>query len=202
MRSKPDQILPTYEREARVWANRRDKSLWEKPILEACVAGREPRLDVLDLGCGSGQPIAQWFVERGDSVTGVDGAAAMVAELRDRVPAARAICADMRTLDLGQTYDIILAFNSFFHLSEKDQQAMFPIFATHAAAGARLVFTSGPSHGEVWGRVGSSEVYHMSLAPDAYRALLADHGFTEIWFRPDDPDLNGHSVWLAEFTGV
>ncbi len=194
--------MTTYEREASVWAERRDTSLWERPLLEACVAGRDPGLEVLDLGCGSGQPIAEWFVQRGDHVTGVDGANSMITEMRDRVPSARAICADMRGLALDQAFDIILAFNSFFHLSEADQQAMFPIFAAHAKAGTRLLFTSGPGHGEVWGTVGSSEVYHMSLAPTAYRMLLKQHGFTECWFRPDDAALNGHSVWLAEFTGA
>ncbi|MBF9041811.1 methyltransferase domain-containing protein [Rhodobacterales bacterium HKCCE4037] len=202
MSSQPDEILPAYEREASRWAEQRNRDLWELPLLEACVAGRPPGLRVLDLGCGSGQPIAEWFVRRGDAVTGVDGAAAMIAELRARVPEVRAVRADMRALDLGETYDIILAFNSFFHLGEASQRSMFPIFAAHAATGSRLLFTTGPAHGEAWGTVGQSEVYHMSLAPDAYRDLLVEHGFKDLWFRPEDPDLNGHSVWLAEFTGA
>ncbi len=194
--------MATYEREAADWAKQRNRSLWERPALEACVAGRAPGLHVLDLGCGSGEPIARWFVERGDFVIGVDGAAAMISEIRERVPEVRAINADMRSLAMEESFNIILAFNSFFHLNEADQRAMFPVFAAHAAPGARLLFTSGPSHGEAWGTVGKSEVYHMSLAPNVYRALLNQNGFAEVWFRPDDAELMGHSVWLAEFTGV
>jgi SAM-dependent methyltransferase len=193
----PDAILATYENEAADWARRRNQALWEAPALVAAVDGRAPGLDVLDLGCGAGEPIAAWFVARGDRVTGVDGAAAMIAEFLVRVPGAEAMHADMRGLSLGRRFDVIVAFNSFFHLSPDDQRAMFPVFAAHAAPGATLLFTSGPAAGEVWGTVGASAVYHASLDPAEYRALLSGSGFAEVWFRPDDAELQGHSVWLA-----
>lgn len=194
----PADILPAYEREAAHWARERNRALWEEPALAATVAGRAPGLSVLDLGCGSGQPIAEWYVARGDHVTGVDGAAAMIAELVGRVPQAEAVHADMRGLSLGRRFDVILAFNSFFHLATEDQRAMFPVFAAHAAPGARLLFTTGPSASEALGRVGDSPVHHASLDPEDYRNLLGETGFSVIWFRPEDPDLCGHSVWLAE----
>jgi len=194
----PDDILPAYEREATRWARERNLSLWEEPALLAAVTGRAPGLAVLDLGCGSGEPIAAWFVARGDRVTGVDGAAAMIAEFRTRVPGAEALVADMRALSLGRRFDVIVAFNSFFHLSPADQRAMFPDFAAHATPGARLLFTAGPAAGEAVGQVGDSPVYHASLAPEDYRALLAEAGFSVVWFRPEDAELKGHSVWLAE----
>lgn len=193
----PDAILPTYEREAAGWAAGRNRGLWERPALVAAVDGRAPGLRVLDLGCGAGEPIAAWFAARGDNVTGVDGAAAMIAEFRRRVPEAEAVQADMRGLALGRRFDAILAFNSFFHLAPQDQRAMFPVFAAHAVPGATLLFTSGPAAGEAWGRVGESAVYHASLDPAEYRELLAAHGFAEVWFRPEDAVLQGHSVWLA-----
>jgi hypothetical protein len=107
----------------------------------------------------------------------------------------------MRGLSLGRHFDVILAFNSFFHLAPGDQRAMFPVFAAHAAPDARLLFTSGPQAGEAWGRVGSSPVYHASLDPADYRDLLQRHGFEEVWFRPKDAELAGHSAWLARFKG-
>lgn len=196
----PDDILPTYEIEAARWARARNRSLWEEPALIACVAGRAPGLAVLDLGCGAGQPIAEWFIARGDRVTGVDGAAAMLAEARARVPGMEVIHADMRDLALGRRFDVILAFNSFFHLSPADQRAMFPVFAAHAAPDARLLFTSGPAAGEAIGTVGTSPVYHASLAPNDYHALLGSTGFSVAWFRPEDAALMGHSLWLARFS--
>lgn len=193
---KPQDILPTYEREAETWARSRDQSLWEAPALSAALAGQSGAR-VLDLGCGAGRPIAEWFVAEGCDVTGVDGAAAMIAQFRTALPDARAIQADMRGLALGEVFDVILGFNSFFHLSAEDQRAMFAVFAAHAAPGARLLLTTGPAAGETIGTVGASAVYHASLSPQDYRALMAAHGFEVVWFRPEDAELRGHSVWLA-----
>jgi hypothetical protein len=75
---------------------------------------------------------------------------------------------------------------------------MFPVFAAHAAPGARLLFTTGPAAGEAVGHVGDSPVYHASLDPADYRKLLAENGFSPLWFRPEDTGFRGHSVWLTE----
>lgn len=196
----PADILPSYEREADFWARTRDRSLWERPILEAALAGKTSA-QVLDLGCGTGQPIARWFADHGAAVTGVDGAAAMIAHFRAEIPQARAMCADMRGLSLGQRFDVILAFDSFFHLTPDAQRAMFPVFAAHAAPKARLVLTTGPQAGDgIMGRVGDSRLYHASLDPDDYRACLRAVGFQPRWFRSADTAYLGRSVWLADFT--
>jgi hypothetical protein len=46
---------------------------------------------------------------------------------------------------------------------------MFSIFRLHAAPGAALMFTSGPSHGEVVGQLEGEPLYHASLDAAAYR---------------------------------
>ncbi|MGJ8611038.1 MAG: class I SAM-dependent methyltransferase, partial [Octadecabacter sp.] len=82
------------------------------------------------------------------------------------------------------------------------QRAMFPIFKRHAAPKAALMFTSGPAAGESWGHAaGGASIYHASLAPDDYRELLEVNGFKVLDYRPDDPDCNGHTIWLARYTG-
>ncbi|HCP81673.1 MAG TPA: SAM-dependent methyltransferase [Octadecabacter sp.] len=202
--STPADILPTYERVATDFQATRNKSLFEKPCLDRML-GITPRNTgqrrVLDLGCGPGAPIATYLEDRGLAVTGVDGAANMVDLFNATLPNARAIHADMRTLDLGERFDALLAWDSFFHLSQDAQRAMFPIFAKHAAPNAALMFTSGTSDGEVWGHAATEQVYHSSLDPEEYRALLMAYGFKVISFRPEDPNCHGHSIWLARFTG-
>lgn len=192
----PEDILPTYEKEAANWQAGRDQSLWETPLLTEALAGQSAAR-VLDLGCGSGLPIARWFLDQGAQVTCVDGAAAMVEICAANLPEAEVILADMRGLALGQTFDVILAFNSFFHLSGDDQRSMFPVFAAHAAPSARLLFTSGTKAGTALGKVGNSTIYHESLAPAEYRSLMAENGFKETWYRPEDKRFRGHSIWLA-----
>lgn len=203
-RSTPDDILPTYDRVASKFQSQRSRVLFEKPMLDRLL-GVTPRnvspRRLLDLGCGPGAPIATYLTERGMAVTGVDGAASMIDLFQQTLPHASAHHADMRTLNLESKFDAILAWNSFFHLCPDDQRAMFPIFAKHAAPKAALMFTTGPSAGEVWGTAGGEPVYHSSLDPTEYIELLSANGFKPLEFRPDDPDCNGHTIWLARYTG-
>ncbi|MBT8458649.1 MAG: class I SAM-dependent methyltransferase, partial [Boseongicola sp.] len=141
-----------------------------------------------------------YLVDQSADVTGLDGAAAMIALFQNNVPTARAILADMRGLDLGETFDAILAWNSFFHLSPDDQRGMFATFARHSNPGASLMFTSGHEKGERIGHVADQTVYHSSLAPAEYEALLNVNGFEVKHFRPEDPECAGHTIWLTQFT--
>jgi hypothetical protein len=59
------------------------------------------------------------------------------------------------------------------------------------------MFTSGPSHGESVGSYCGEPLYHASLAPEEYRALLGENGFDVIAHKAEDPDCGGHTVWLA-----
>jgi len=195
----PEDILPTYERVAGDFSRQRDQSLFERRWLDRMLSVTPPPRRVLDLGCGSGNPIARYMIDRRSQVTAVDGAASMVALFRQNQPQATAVLADMRGLDLGKPFDAILAWNSFFHLSPDDQRAMFAIFAAHAAPRAALMFTAGPKAGEPIGQVGGEPVYHASLDPEEYLALLDGAGFDLLQFTPDDPDCNRHTIWLARF---
>jgi len=157
-----------------------------------------PQIRALDLGCGPGVPLAAYLLAQGCEVTGVDGARGMIDLFRENLPQANAHHADMRGLNLGATFDAILAWDSFFHLAPADQEAMFPVFARHAAPGARLLFTSGPAEGTAIGAVEGAPVYHSSQSPETYRAWLATAGFAVLSFVPEDPECGMHSVWLAE----
>jgi hypothetical protein len=77
---------------------------------------------------------------------------------------------------------------------------MFPIFRTHAAPCAALMFTSGPSHGEAVGSVEGEPLYHASLDIPEYRNLLAQNGFAVVARAVEDPTCGRHTVWLAQLS--
>jgi len=203
--TKAPNVLSTYEKNAAEYAATRSRVLFEKPILDRML-GVTPRNQakrtLLDLGCGPGVPIAQYLSERGLVVTGVDGAATMIDLFRQNVPLATAYHEDMRGLALDRTFDAILAWDSFFHLSADEQQEMFLILARHAAPNAALLFTTGSEAGERWGQVAGDAVYHASLSPEDYRAHLSEVGFHVIDHRAEDPTMHGHTTWLARFVGA
>jgi hypothetical protein len=103
----------------------------------------------------------------------------------------------MRSLDLARRFDGIVAWDSFSHLNPDDQRRMIPIFAAHASTDAPLLFSSGPRHGEAIGAYAGEPLYHASLDPAEYRALLVANGFSVLDFVAEDPTCAGHAVWLA-----
>jgi len=190
-----------YQRHAQTFARERGQSLMERPYLDSVTSHLRPGGAVLDLGCGTGEPIARYFIESGYDVTGVDAAPAMIALCRPRFPDATWIEADMRSLVLVRRFDAIIAWDSFFHLAQDEQRAMFPIFQRHIAPDGVLLFTSGPRAGEAIGDLYGEKLFHASLAPDEYRTLLASSGFRVLHFAPEDAKCGGHTVWLAQAEG-
>lgn len=194
-----DRIVDLYQRKAWDWIESRARTrLIEKPWLDRLRALLPPSGAVLDLGCGSAEPMAAYLIGLGHPVSGVDSSPAMIDACRARFPAQDWIVADMRTLALPRTFSGILAWDSFFHLGYDDQRRMLPIFRAHAGAGAALMFTSGPEHGEAIGSFAGEPLYHASLDPAEYRALLAQNGFRVVSHVAEDPDCGGHTIWLAQ----
>jgi hypothetical protein len=74
---------------------------------------------------------------------------------------------------------------------------MFPIFGRHAAPGAALMLTSGPSAGEQIGSYRGEALYHASLDGDEYRRLLHASGFDVVTHVVEDPTCGAHTIWLA-----
>jgi len=198
MTNPADRIVDLYQRRTREWDEARGRNLFERGWLDRFTALLPPGGSVLDIGCGSGEPIARHLIGSQFAVTGVDSAPTMIDLCRSRFPSAAWLVADMRELALERRFDGLLAWDSFFHLRPEHQRAMFPVFAAHAAARAALMFTSGPSFGEAIGIFAGEPLYHGSLDPAEYRALLDEQGFDVVAHVADDPSCGGHTIWLAQ----
>jgi SAM-dependent methyltransferase len=192
-----ERIPQVYETVAAEFDRARSGRLLERAYHERVLATLPPCSDVLDLGCGAGDPVARFYLEAGHNVTGIDVSPAMLALCRERFPAGTWIQQDMQALNLKKSFAAIVAWDSFFHLTPDGQRAMFPIFARHAAAGAALLFTSGEVEGVALGSMFGHELYHASLATAEYERLLEEHGFAVSLHRVADPDCGEHTVWLA-----
>jgi len=191
------EVISIYRRHACAWTEARGKRLIERNWIDRFLQILPPSADVLDIGCGCGEPIGRYLIEQGCRVTGVDSSPEMIGMFAANFPEQVGIVADMRELQLGADYDGLLAWDSFFHLYHGDHREMFPLFALHARPGAALMFTSGPKHGEVVGALEGDPLYHASLAPSEYRHLLTSHGFDVVAHVAEDPASGGQTVWLA-----
>jgi SAM-dependent methyltransferase len=190
-------VIDLYRRHAKAWAAARGTMLRERAWIDRFANMLQPKATVLDMGCGSGEPIARHLVSRGHRVNGVDSSPEMIALFRDNLPDEAAEVADMRSLKLDREFGGLLAWDSFFHLPPQQQRLMFPIFRDHAAPRAPLLFTSGPAFGEAIGTLEGEPLYHASLESDEYRLLLDRNGFDVVAYIAEDPDCGGHTIWIV-----
>ena len=191
-------IIDIYKKHGRAWTAMRGEYLYEKSWLDVFLALLPTHANVLDLGCGSGKPIADYLIQHGCAVTGIDSSDAMIDMAQQHFPTHRWYLADMRSIDLNLTFHGILAWDSFFHLTPDDQHEMFSQFTRFSVAGTALMFSSGPTAGEAIGDMFGEALYHASLSQQEYRSLLAEHGFEVVKMIVEDPDCAGHTVWLAK----
>ena len=191
-------IIKIYKKHARAWTELRGQLLYEKAWLNYFLSLIPEHAQILDLGCGSGKPIAAYLIEQGHSVVGIDSSDVMIEMAKHNFPEQHWIQADMRQIELEQKFQGILAWDSFFHLTQDDQRKMFAQFSRFAEQGTVLMFTSGPAAGEAIGDMFGDVLYHASLSQQEYRQLLKDHGYEVVKMLAEDPDCAGHTVWLAQ----
>jgi SAM-dependent methyltransferase len=207
MNEMADRIIAYYERYARDWDADRNAGVqaWSDRSWHERFAAALPRraASILDLGCGSGYPVARYMAERGLHVTGIDASPTLIALCRERLPDHEWLVGDMRLLQLPLKFDGILAWDSFFHLTPDDQHRMFDVFARHAGPATVLMFNSGPGGGEAIGAYRGDPLYHASLAPDDYLALLDSIGFEVVSHAVEDRQTGGgRTVWLTRARGA
>lgn len=200
MTSAAGAIIDLYSRHAAAWAEQRGDALneAERAHLQRFADTLPPGGEVLDLGCGSGRPVAAWLIGRGFRVTGVDASPRLIARCREAFPEQDWRVADMRGLDLGRRFDGVLVWFSAFHLPAEDQMGMATVYARHLRPGGVLMFIGGPERGVAMGEWMGEPLHHASLDPSEYRAGLEQAGLIDISeavLRPSADE--GARVWTA-----
>jgi cyclopropane fatty-acyl-phospholipid synthase-like methyltransferase len=101
-----------------------------------------PAGDLLDLGCGAGEPFARWFLDRGWDVTGVDFSSEMLNLARRHAPEMKTICADMREVEFDKsTFDAIISIYSLFHVPRESHLYLFQNWQKWLRPGGKVLFT-------------------------------------------------------------
>lgn len=201
MQAERKDVYKVYNKIARWFFENRPHSLMEKGYLDELISYLPQNATVLDLGCGTGEPILRYFLDQRINVVGVDASTEMLKLAQENFPSQEFILQDMRKLDLEREFDAIISWHSFFHLPADDQPAMFPLFAHHLNKDGILIFTSGSQHGEAWGMNGGENLFHGSLDTDAYRQLLEQNNFQVLKHTVNDPVCGDATVWMAKYLG-
>ncbi|MFC8276679.1 class I SAM-dependent methyltransferase [Streptomyces sp. NPDC057271] len=105
-----------------------------------------PGARVLDVGSGTGRPVADRLVRAGCEVTGIDVSGTMVELARTRVPGASFEQADVRTYQAPEgAFDAVCAFFPLLMMSRAEAGAALERMAGWLAPGGYLVSATVPA---------------------------------------------------------
>lgn len=188
-----------YDAIAEGFASMRDSFYMEQKYLDILMQQIQPGSHILDVGCGSGFPIAHHLIEKGFKVTGVDGSQELLKIAETKVPLMHRILGDVRTVILQETYDAIVEWWCLFHIPLDDHALMIQRFSQWLKPNGMLEFTSGD---EAFSATNSDmlnqELSFYSQTPEFYETQLKQNGFKLLLKESDQPN---HLVWIARKEG-
>jgi cyclopropane fatty-acyl-phospholipid synthase-like methyltransferase len=145
--------------------------------LERLVDVLQPGAKILDLGCGDGQPLTRFLLDRGFSVYAVDSSSRMVARFRENFAGVPVQCSTIQISDFFHTrFAAVVAWGVFFHLSAADQVLAIAKIAHALEDDGWLLFTSGKESGSREGEMDGVSFSYVSLGREEYCRLLREHG--------------------------
>ena len=175
--------------------------------------GLPPGAKVLDLGCGTGNPIAKHIVQQGFRVVGVDQSRKMLEIAGSVVPEAEFIHGNMVDVQFADKFAAAVAWDSVFHVERKHHSAVFRKLANSLELGGRLLLSVGGSDADSRVEDSTSDdgsgaegftsemfghtFFYSGYEPKTTRNLLETEGFEiELW-EVDDPSSRGHIAVIA-----
>jgi predicted TPR repeat methyltransferase len=133
--------------------------------------------NVLDIGCGTGFPIAKYLSDQGFFITGIDISENQIKIANDKkINNTKFYVCDFFNFIPDKKYDGIIAFDSFFHFPQKKQKEIYNKVSGWMELGAYLLFTHGKKEGEIEGKMYGESFYYSSLeTKDVEKLLLKNH---------------------------
>ena len=148
-----------------------------------------PSSSVVDVGCGSGVPIAQALIEDGFTVFGIDASPLLIAAFRRRFPDVQSACeAAQESVFFHDTFDAAVSVGLLFLLSADDQRKVFHRVANALRPGGYFLF-SAPRETCEWQDVLTGR-RSRSLGEQEYERLLEASGLCLVRCHVDEGENN------------
>jgi SAM-dependent methyltransferase len=150
----------------------------EAEYLDTFLAGLPPSSAILDLGCGTGRPMAERVIARGHRVTGIDQSEELLAIARARLPQARWIFSSLETYPFDECYDGMICWDTLFHIERSHHEPILSRISQCLAPRGRLMLTIGGSdHPSFTDTMFGQRFFYDSHTPQRVLDLLTGFGF-------------------------
>lgn len=176
--SSPQETGRRYDAIAAWWVSQEETSSsglrYLPRTIALCTKGRK----ALDVGCGSGGRVIVALTHAGFQVVGLDVSPTMLEYAKARHANASFIRADICEWQAPEKYDLIVAWDSIFHVPHDSQRPVVEKLCDALALGGAILFTAGGVDGEITGEMSGQTFYYGSLADEEYLRILKECGCT------------------------
>lgn len=151
----------------------------ERRIFELLLGSVSPGSRVLDLGCGTGRPIAECAISRQLRVTGVDQSAGMLELAQRRMPEQNWVLSALEVFVPDGIFAAVIAWDSLFHIPREAHAAIIERVRRSLAPSAGFALTVGGSsgHAPFTDTMFEHTFFYDSHPPEVTVSLLEESGF-------------------------
>ncbi|WP_269236387.1 class I SAM-dependent DNA methyltransferase [Flavobacterium flavigenum] len=163
------------------WIKASNNAIVNKPIIDFADHVNS-KGTILDIGCGTGMPIAKYLSDRNFSVTGIDQSAKMIETAQSQgIKNTDFYLADFFDFESDEKFDGIIAWDSLFHFPKDRQEHIYRKVYNLLAPGGYFLFTHGKVEDEHIDSMFGEPFYYSCLSKDFVLDLMKELGF-EILF--------------------
>ncbi len=169
----------SYNSIARQWDSARVSFVKdERRYLDTLLSGLAPPASVLDVGCGTGRPIAEFILGRGHRITGIDQSEELLAIASERFPEGTWIHAPIEEYVFEGSYDAIVCWDALFHIERAHHQRILTDLHGCLTPHGRLMLTAGGSANPPFtDTMFGHEFFYDSHSPELLGSVMREIGY-------------------------
>jgi predicted TPR repeat methyltransferase len=167
----------SYNKIIPLWTSVRNTAKVNSPIIDLAQKIK-PKGKILDIGCGTGRPVAEYFADKNLLVTGIDLSENMIAEAESNaIRNSRFFVCDFFDFSSEEKFDAVIAWDSLFHFPKERQKDIYLKVSSLLTLGGYFLFTHGKQEDEHIDQMFGESFYYSCLSKKDVLRLMKKSGF-------------------------
>lgn len=172
----PETTGEKYNKIAQWWNDEHGDSEYGITQVKRAIGYCKDHGSALDVGCGSGGRIIRELENAGFTITGIDVSEQMIRLARSNHPNVDFQVQDIGTWESNQHYDLIVAWDSIFHLPLQSHVPVVSKLCRLLRKDGILIYTFGDSYGEHVSDWHNDKFYYSTIGIEGNMRVIMDNG--------------------------